>query len=181
VELAEALVPASTPLNLQEKITGRYVSKSIEPVAGTQLFGIREFNFTGGLLWSLSFTMYGDQAKTFPIFNFRTYGPFVLLADSSIVPGTKNASFYMSRKFMTLLTNDAGTINGFGFASCNLNYGEEKDISDTGCSFLHSVSACEYENDLLSLKDNGELYMGDRSGNLCISRPQILGLPLVRA
>ena len=110
--------------------------------------------------------------------------PSTLTGTSEQVPGAYEATFVFAEKGLTAHVDDPATLQSLGFDGCGLTPGEEKDISDTGCSFLTSIEACGQEYDLVQ-RDGERLYLGARpaDGNLCTQdwRPTALGEPLVPA
>lgn len=82
---------------------------------------------------------------------------------------------------MTLLTDNAEIIKNFGLTSCNLQKGIEKNITETGCSFLPSKTAYGQEYDLVKLVGQ-KLYLGARSNDMSSieKRPIALGAPLLK-
>lgn len=163
------------------ELKGNYKSEKAEDLGNTN-YGIREFTFSKDK-WSINFTMFMDEAMTMPIFTFKAIGTYKIEGESEKVKGASNVIFYFDQKFVTLKTDNADVIKGFGFTSCNLTKGKETDITDSGCSFLVSKAVCGQEFDLVQLKD-GKLYVGARpaDGNMCTidKRPTALALPLIK-
>jgi hypothetical protein len=166
---------------LGKKISGQWESTQIEDL-GNKTYGWRSFKFEGDK-WEIQFTLYLDKEKQTPVFMFRGVGNYKVEKASQNVARAKNAIFYFDKKFVTLLTNNADVIKGFGFDACMLEVGKEKDITETGCSFLPSKANYGQEFDLIALKDK-KLYLGARpsDGNMGTvdKRPTTLGLPLQR-
>ncbi|CAN5857227.1 hypothetical protein BH24ACI1_BH24ACI1_18780 [soil metagenome] len=88
-----------------------------------------------------------------------------------------------NKKNLTLLTDEISVIRRFNLADCNLIKGKEKDILDTGCSFLTPVNDCPQEYDLVRI-DGNNLQLGARPAdrNMCSEekRPKSLSLPLIK-
>lgn len=164
-----------------DQLDGTYVSEKSENL-GNGTFGYREFVFNDDQ-WELKFTLYFDSLRTKPVFRFRAKGPYSVQGASSKVTGADNALFTFDKKYVTLLSSDAAVATGFGFTACNLQVNTEKDITDSGCSFLVSKSACGQEYDLLK-KDGDKLFLGARpaTGDMCAEdrRPTALGAALVK-
>lgn len=163
-------------------ITGNWKSTSVEKI-GNGSFGKREF-VIDDKTWEVKFTVYTDSTATQPVFTFRGVGSYVLSEPSIKVAGATEAIFSFSNKYVTLHTADTTLTKKLGFASCGLTTEKEKEITETGCSFLVSKSACSREYDLVSIKDE-RLYLGARppaGSNICSEdkRPTSLGLPLVK-
>jgi hypothetical protein len=177
-----ATVSFSLGVNAQKNQlpNGNFKSEKVEDL-GNKTFGFRDFMFSNDK-WELKFTLFLDEAMTIPVFTFKAIGNYKLDGESDKVKGASNAIFYFDKKFVTLKTDNADIIKGFGFTSCNLTKGKETDITDNGCSFFTSKAVCGQEFDLLQLKD-GKLFLGTRpaDGNMCTvdKRPTALGNPLV--
>jgi hypothetical protein len=167
--------------NLNKKISGQWESSQTEDLAN-QTYGWRYFKFEGNK-WEIQFTLYLDKEKQTPVFMFRGVGNYKVEKASQNVVGAKNAIFYFDKKYVTLLTNNADVIKGFGFAACMLEVGKEKDITESGCSFLPNKANYGQEFDLIAYKGK-KLYLGARptDGNMGTvdKRPTTLGLPLQR-
>jgi hypothetical protein len=167
--------------NMSKKISGQWESLQIEDL-GNQTYGWRYFKFEGDK-WEIQFTLYLDKEKQIPVFMFRGVGTYKIDEASQTVAGAKNATFYFDKKYVILLTNNADVIKGFGFDACMLEVGKEKDITESGCSFLPNKASYGQEFDLLALKGK-KLYLGARpaDGNMGTvdKRPTALGLPLQR-
>jgi hypothetical protein len=166
---------------LYKKISGQWESTQIEDL-GNKTYGWRSFTFDGDK-WEIQFTLYLDSEKQTPVFMFRGVGNYKVEKASQIVAGAKNAIFYFDKKYVTLLTNNADVAKGFGFDACMLDVGKEKDITETGCSFLPSKANYGQEFDLIAIKSK-KLFLGARpaDGNMGTvdKRPTALGLPLQR-
>jgi hypothetical protein len=165
--------------NLGKEISGQWESVQTEEL-GNQTYGWRCFKFDDNR-WEVQFTLYLDNERKNPVFMFRGVGVFKIEGASENVSGANNAIFYFDKKYVTLLTNNPEIIKGFGFDACMLELGKEKDITETGCSFLPNKANYGQEYDLVALKEN-KLYFGARpaDGNMGTvdKRPTTLGLPL---
>jgi hypothetical protein len=161
-------------------LKGNFKSEKVEDL-GNKTFGFRDFTFSKNK-WELNFTLFLDEAMSIPVFTFKAIGSYKADGKSDKVNGASNAIFYFDKKFVTLKTDNADVIKGFGFANCNLTKDKETEITDSGCSFLVSKSVCGQEFDLIQLIDN-KLYLGTRpaDGNMCTieKRPTSLGSPLI--
>lgn len=170
----------STKSNL-ENLSGVYSDP--KPYSYGKAFGHRRFSFENQK-WALDFTLSLDPEGKVPVFSFRTLGNFKILNESSAVPNAWNAIFYEDKKFLTLKTNDKNLIQAFRFSDCNLQMGEEKDISEIGCSAWLPISVCNEDHDLLMLNSEGGLHFGERpfDNNMCSAdkRPKTLTSPVVK-
>jgi hypothetical protein len=136
--------------NLSKKNSGQWESSQIEDL-GNQTYGWRYSKFEGNK-WEIQFTLYIDKEKQTPVVMFRGVGTFKIEQASPNVAGAKNAIFYFDKKYVTLLTNNADVIKGFGFDACMLDVGKEKEIKKSGCSFIPNKANYGQEFDLLALK-----------------------------
>jgi len=145
-------------------------------------YGTRYFKLTNNT-WEVKFVLYLDSALNAPVFQFRATGKYEVQEVSNAVDGAVDALFVFDHKFVTLLTPDKGLINNFGFTTCGLVKDVEKEITETGCSFLKSKADCGQEYDLLKL-ENQQLFFGARptKGDMCAAdrRPESLNYPLKR-
>lgn len=164
-------------LNAQN-FNGRWFSVQTENQG--QTFATRDFTFSGKN-WKLTYTMYADSCKLFPLFAFDAEGTYKVGRKYKKLNSTYEANFAFTKKYLTLLSNDTSVVNMLGFSECNLTYGVKTDISEKGCSFLASVSNYGIEYDLLSL-NNGILKLGYRPSDNNMGKPELrpksLGYPL---
>jgi hypothetical protein len=176
----EARVAEARPARV-EQLTGAWKSPAAESIGGGT-FTTREFKFTRDR-WQVEAMFYGDKEMRQPLFSFVAEGPYTLGIASSVAPGATNVVFSFDKKSLTLLTDDAATINRFKLDSCNLVKGASTDISATGCSFFTSIAACGQEYDLVKI-DGDSLRLGARPAdrNMCREDkcPTALGLPVKR-
>jgi hypothetical protein len=185
------LVCAQTSLSSAlEKLTG--TREQLQILAGTYVdpeardwgqgtFGKREFTFDDGK-WTLTFVLALDPKMEQRVFEFRTLGSYKVGAGSKAVAGAFETDFDEDSKFLTLFTDNADLSKSFGLSDCGLKSGEEKDISETGCSLWKPVSVCGTDHDLLALDEKGQVYFGVRppDNDMCTpdKRPNAL-LPAV--
>jgi hypothetical protein len=141
-----------------ETLSGTYASTAPEPWYGG--FGTRSFTFADGQ-WGLVFEHALDPEMALKTFTFRTEGPYEIGEPSPVVAGAFEAVFFEDRKYVTLLTDDPGLVEAFGFAGCGLSLGVEVDISETGCAAWKPVAECREDHDLLAIDERG-LYFGVR-------------------
>lgn len=182
------LLLISLPLSLflgfctpQNSVTGNWISAAPEKtVTGT--YGIRQFNFHKDN-WNIQYTVYLDSSLNLPLFTYKATGKFNIGKQSSTISHARLAVFTFEQKYLTLRTRDTAVIGRMGFNSCHLTYLVEKDITETGCTYLVSKLECTQEYDLVS-RLSKTLYLGARpqSGGMCQEsrRPEALGLPLKR-
>lgn len=176
----ETTNPADTMKTQLENLSGTYSSVAPEDW-GNGTYGYRTFSFDQGK-WSLTFTLALDPNLEMQIFQFRTFGTYSVIEESTIVENAFNALFLEDKKFVTLKTDNQELVQAFGLANCGLIKDVEKDISLEGCSIWASVEDCHEDHDLLAIDEAGKLYFGVRpaDNNMCTAdkRPTAL-LPAV--
>ncbi len=162
-----------------EELSGTY--QDTAPYQYGTAFGQRTFSFEKGK-WTLVFTLGLDPTLQQKVFQFRTFGTYQVLDQSTTVPEAYNALFLEEKKFLTLLTEEPQLIEAFGFSDCQLAPGVEKDISLDGCALWAAVDICNEDHDLLALDAEGLLYFGLRppDNNMCTAdrRPTSLTPPV---
>jgi len=162
--LASVVTNAQTP-----NFDGRWFSSQTENQG--QTFATRDFTFSGKS-WKLTYTMYADSCKLFPIFAFDAEGTYKIDKKSKIVTNAYDADFTFTKKYLTILTTDQSVVKMFGFTSCDLKLGVKTDISENGCSFFPSVKNYSLEYDLLSL-NKGILQLGYRPADNNMGKPEL--------
>lgn len=164
-----------------QNLSGTYKSLSPEDW-GQGTYGFREFSFKNGQ-WSLHFVLALDPKMKSKVFTFRTEGNYKVLDKSKTVEAF-NAVFTEDKKYVTLNTDNAEIIKGFGLANCNLRLNIEEDISEKGCSIWLPVKECSEDHDLLAMDKKGYLYFGVRpaDNNMCTAdkRPTALLPPVAK-
>lgn len=165
-----------------QKLSGTYRSVQAEDW-GRGTFGFRTFTFDDGR-WSLTFQLALDPKMENKIFEFRTYGSYKVNDPAKGVKAYE-ALFYEEEKFVTVLTDNAELIAGFGLAQCGLTPFVENNISENGCALWPSVKECNEDHDLLALDTSGKLYFGVRptDNNMCTAdkRPTALLPPVIKS
>jgi hypothetical protein len=139
-------------------VAGTYHSAAPEPWYGG--YGTREFVLHNGS-WSLTFIHALDPAMTQRTFQFRTGGPYEVMAPSDAVEGAFHTVFHEDWKHLTLLTGNAEIAAGMGMAECGLTVNLEADISTTGCAAWRPVAVCGEDHDLFAMDASGA-YFGVR-------------------
>ena len=162
-------------------IKGKWKSNAPEQ-AGEGAFVERQFRFLDSL-WQIDYTLYMDKELQKPVFQFQGEGSYSIEEPSAKIKGAFNGTFKMSKKYITLLTDDKGAIKNYGFDIYKLDKGQKFDISETGCYFIAPVNECDKEYDIIKT-DGSVLYFGKRPPDNDISKPEnrptSLGLPLVK-
>lgn len=88
------------------------------------------------------------------------------------VPGARATRFHLStRKLTAHVPDTVAMLNNAACLSGAWQQDQERDIKQPGCLFMPCVSTCPTENDLLLL-DGRELFLGDRSQDLCKAEVQ---------
>jgi hypothetical protein len=162
------------------QLIGRWASPAPETIRnadGSVIYGQREFVFTEKA-WALHFQAFGDAAATFQLFGLRLEGTYTLGGPSAAVPSAQEAEFFFTGRHVTAY---APMLDMFKNVTTGIEWqaGVEQDVSATGALFIPSVANAPVEHDLVQL-ENGQLRLGDRSGDLTKARPQTLGEPLAR-
>ncbi|WCL49630.1 hypothetical protein [Leptospira sp. GIMC2001] len=160
------------PLN---KLSGTYTD--VEPYPYGKAFGKRTFTFEKDK-WTLDFTLSLDPMGNLKVFSFRTFGNYKMLGESKIIPTAMDAIFYEDKKFLTVHTDNKDLLNAFRFSDCNLVLGQEKDISETGCSGWKSVSICNEDHDIVMMNEKGDIHFGERplDNDMCSSEKRPIRL-----
>jgi hypothetical protein len=154
---------APSPATALETLSGTYADGPNGYSYG-KAFGKRVFTFDRGK-WTLEFTLALDPELATKVFSFRTHGTYTVEGPSAKVPGAYDATFREDKKYLTLLTPDAGLAKGFGFDACALQVGVEKDVSVEGCLGWKPVAVCGADYDLLALTPEGGVRFGVRPAN----------------
>jgi hypothetical protein len=138
------------------------------PYAYGEAFGQRTFTFDRGA-WTLEFVLALDPALAQPVFAFRTRGHYTVLGPSPRVADAYEAVFVEDAKYLTLKTDRPELIKAFGFTSCQLTPGVERDISADGCLGWKPVAVCNEDHDLLALTAEGGVRFGvrPRDNDMC--------------
>lgn len=171
----------NNPAKNKIEIKGKWKSKTPEK-AGEGAFAVRGFRLLDNL-WQVDYTLYQDHELQKPVFLFQGEGSYEIEGPSPKVKGAFNGIFKISKKYLTLLTDDKDTVKNYGFDIYKLVKGQKMDISETGCSFLPPVNEYDKEYDIIKT-DGNELYFGKRPKDNNITKPEKrpaeLGLPLVK-
>lgn len=163
-----SLAQAQTP-----KLQGDWESVAIE--ANGPIFATRAFHFEDDR-WKVVFHAYADASQKVPLFTLNVGGLYVIGDKSAAVPDAYEGIFPASYRHITA-DSDAG-VNLFAGMGCTLRRGEEHELISNGCGFVPGLMQAMGEYDLVSIKD-GQLFFGERSGDLTKARPlQLTAYPL---
>ncbi len=159
---------ASGELFTPKDLAGHWTSAKVEPVEGPNpIYGYWDFTLTENT-WSLIFTAYADPEGKVKLFQFRVdESPYKLGDTVTTIPNTRTGDFTVSKQYMTAFTPDMAKL--YADSKCGLGpweVGVEQDVTQTGCTFIHSHAECPMEYDLVVF-DGTKLALGDRSGNMC--------------
>jgi hypothetical protein len=156
-------------------ISGSWASTG--PEAMGPIHATRAFTFTDRD-WSVEFRAYADAQGTQPLFRIDVAGVYRLGGPSAAVPGAYEGIFPALRRDIT--AESAAGVAMFAEMGCALTQGTPKPLVDEGCGFLPPLMQAMGEYDLVALRD-GQLYFGDRAGDLTKARPAALTpFPLAR-
>jgi hypothetical protein len=163
-----------------QKINGKWTSIAVENLGNS--WGTRDFTFDGNN-WKLTFIMYGDSNKQYPLFAFDAEGTYTIGKKSETMSNANETEFVFTKKYLTAVTDDPSILKQLGFTSCNLKKGVKTDISESGCSFFASVKNYSLEYDLTYLQGN-KLYLGARPADNNLGKPNLrptkLGYALIK-
>ena len=134
--------------------------------------------------WDLSFTVFGDEACSFPLFSSNVGGPFVLQTLSSNVDGATEGTFELDYNDWTAHADDIVTaLEQSGCGTGEWSVGVTQDVTETGCfGVAKPKSDCAAEYDIVSI-DGDKLFFGERITNMCApeGRPTALtSYPVIR-
>lgn len=156
-------------------ITGHW--KSVTPEAAGPITATREFEIRKDT-WSVVFRAFADAEASQPLFRIEVGGAYAIGGPSAKVSGAYEGIFPATRRDLTA-ESPAG-VAMFAGMGCTLEEGLTKHLVNEGCGFLPSLMQAMGEYDLVALKD-GQLFLGDRAGDLTKARPEKLTpFPLVR-
>ena len=171
-----AALTASLPARADApSITGRW--QSAAPEAQGQIFVTREFKIEPAT-WSVAFRAYGDASAKAPLFTLNVGGVYVLGGSSSAVAGAREGIFPATYRRITA-ESEAG-VQMFAAMGCALKVRVVKPLTSEPCGFVPSLMQAMGEYDLVAVK-SGQLFFGDRSGDLTKARPTALyAFPLIK-
>lgn len=160
-------------------LEGQWKSVAAEDV-GNGYFAARELKASKEN-WFVNYALFADKDMKKPLFAYTAQGTYKIEGASKVVVGASNAKFEIAKTTLKLLTTDAKAIKALGFDTCGLKNGVVKNISETGCGSMESVSKCAAEYDIVKV-ENGQLFLGarDPQKSLCAeeNRPTTLNAAL---
>lgn len=156
-------------------IAGHWASAA--PEAQGPIFATRDFQLDD-TSWSLVFRAFADSAATQPLFRIDVAGVYLVGGPSGAVPGAMEGIFPATQRKLT--AESAAGVAMFESMGCKLEQGVTKSLVSEGCGFLPPLMQAMGEYDLVALKD-GQLFFGDRTGDLTKARPtKLTPFPLVK-
>ena len=168
VIMCGALVAFAEEPFTAQALTGRWISPKIEAVEGkTPMFGYWDFTLTE-TTWAHTFTAYADADGKVKLFQYRVgESPYTLGVAVPAIPQAQAGDFTVSSRYMTAFTPDF--VKLFTDSKCGSGaweIGVEQDVTQTGCAFIPSNTACPIEHDIVVF-DGKKLAFGDRSSDMC--------------
>ena len=174
--------------DLSSELVGTWDSSTCEAYpAGNGNMTYLERNFTITSApdnWTLKVIIYADSACTTP-FVEEDVGDstYTVVGSSSAVAGAEEVDYnFAYRKLMPLSDAATSTLDQTPMCGTSWTTNVEQDLSTTGCPTfgVDTITSCPTEHDLNKVTGTN-LFYGDRSGDLCNSRPITLGThPVVK-
>lgn len=121
--------------------------------------------------WRVRYQAFADPQGQQPLFTIRVAGVYALGNPSSRVAGAREGIFPALSRSVTA-DSDAG-VQMFAGMGCALARGQETLLLNTGCGFVPGLMQSMGEYDLIA-QVNGQLFFGDRAGDLSKARPDKL-------
>lgn len=167
--MAAGIVPAGAqPLGQAPVLLGHWASVAPENMG--QMHTTRSFNFEGDR-WRVQLRAFADADAKQPLFTLDVGGVFVLGGPSAKVSGAWEGVFPAQYRRITA-ESDAGAAM-FAGMGCVLKPGQAVALTNQGCGFVPALMQAMGEYDLVALK-GGQLFLGDRAGDLTKLRPEAL-------
>ena len=149
-------------------ISGKWQSVGVENYG--QVYATRQFQMTAKD-WGVVYRAYHDAEGKQPLFTIRVKGVYALGDLSSTVSNAYEGIFPALSRRLTA-ESDAG-VQLFSSMGCQLIKGKEVALVNQGCGFIPGLMQVMGEYDLVSIR-NGQLFLGDRAGDLSKQRPTAL-------
>ncbi|MFO1219376.1 MAG: hypothetical protein U1E89_13495 [Burkholderiaceae bacterium] len=128
--------------------------------------------------WQVRYQAFADPQAQQPLFTIRVAGAYALGDASAKVAGAREGIFPALSRSITA-DSEAG-VQMFAGMGCPLERGRETFLLSTGCGFVPGLMQSMGEYDLIALSQ-GQLFFGDRAGDLSKARPEKLTpYPLLR-
>ena len=149
-------------------LEGRWASTAPENMG--RMHATRSFVFEGDR-WRVQFHAFADADAKAPLFTLDVGGVFVLGGPSAKVPGAWEGVFPAQYRRITA-DSEAGAAM-FAGMGCALEAGKPVALVAQGCGFVPPLMQAMGEYDLVAVKA-GQLFLGDRAGDLTKARPETL-------
>ena len=153
-----------------QDLVGEWGSESCEAYPdgqGNTNYVTRTFTLTQ-TDWDLNFTVFGDDACSFPLFSSNVGGSFGLQTLSSNVEGATEGTFELEYNDWTAHADNI--VTAFEQSGCGTDewsVGVAQDVTETGCfGVAKPTSDCSAEYDIVSI-DGDKLFFGERITNMC--------------
>lgn len=128
--------------------------------------------------WQVLYQAYADPHGQQPLFTIRVKGVYALGDPSAKVAGAREGIFPALSRSLTA-DSEAG-VQMFATMGCRLERGRETFLLNSGCGFVPGLMQVMGEYDLVA-QSQGQLFFGDRAGDLSKARPEKLtSFPLLR-
>ena len=143
---------------------------SAGPEETGRMFATRSFNFDGDR-WRVRFRTFADAEMRQALFTLEVGGVFALGGPSAKVPGAWEGVF--PAQYRRIMADSDAGVALFASMGCTLRPGQAVSLTAQGCGFVPSLMQAMGEYDLVSVKE-GQLFFGDRAGDLAKARPDKL-------
>ena len=128
--------------------------------------------------WQVRYQAFADPNGLQPLFTVRVNGVYALGEPSATVAGAREGIFPALSRSLTA-DSEAGA-QLFASMGCRLEPGKETFLLNTGCGFVPGLMQVMGEYDLVA-QIQGQLFFGDRAGDLSKARPtRLTSYPLQR-
>lgn len=164
---AAALLLAAAGLHAQPAtgIQGQWASAAPESYGSHH--ATRSFTITDRD-WQVRYQAFADAQGQQPLFTIRVRGVYALGEPSAQVPGAREGVFPALSRSVTA-DSDAG-VQMFAAMGCRLQRGQETLLLNSGCGFVPGLMQAMGEYDVVAVVQ-GQLFFGDRAGDLTKARP----------
>lgn len=168
LSLPAAANPVPGNASLRQEISGQWASTA--PESYDHIHATRHFSLTSRR-WAVKFQVYADAGGTQPLFHLNVGGPYTLGGPSATVAGATEGIFPADHRLIT--ADSPAAVQLFASQGCTLQLGKPLALTTHGCGFVPGLMQNMGEYDLVALKE-GQLFFGDRRGDLSKGRPDKL-------
>ncbi|MFZ1891797.1 MAG: hypothetical protein WAU37_06385 [Formosimonas sp.] len=157
-------------------IKGQWTSEALEN--NGPVYATRTFTLTNSQ-WRVVYHAYADEQGQLPLFTIKAGGFYVIGDASTLLDGVYEGVFPANHRFLT--ADSAAGVQMFANMGCSLTQGKQTALLNQGCGFVPGLMQAMGEYDLIAIRD-GQLFFGDRAGDLTKTRPlKLTPYPLVRS